>query len=225
MELANFRRVCCFARVNSSVTGITPKSNRPKVYVYKTPLIGLESLTRSFGSMYPRQLKHSLTVVVLPNFECEASDFLPRDPTSLETALKMLAGQSVEGHLRRRKLRRLPTANCWYVGECVVDDPCKAIDEFNRQVALFSWGCFCSGEQVQYRERGAGISCRVPDPTLRVLYFRAKRFNGTILTATSLPPFPPTSFAELNTQLGSTVHEYACSETTAGHIQMLWLSI
>jgi len=116
-----------------------------RVFVVKIPLVGLEAPTRLLGPLYPHQLKHSMTLVVSPEGECRAYDFLPKDPESAAVLMTMLTGGTAEGILRTRPLSRVPSINTWEIGSCTCADGFQAAEDFNRQyppgIRLFHNDC------------------------------------------------------------------------------------
>jgi hypothetical protein len=55
-------------------------------------------------------------------------DFLPANPTSAATAAVLLAGGSVRGKLRERRLKRLPRHRCVLVAPSSFPQVCRGAD-------------------------------------------------------------------------------------------------
>lgn len=58
-------------------------------------------------------------------------DFQPQDPEDLYTAVVALSGRKVPGVVLKRKIKRLPEKNCWFVGYSQMDNAAEAVEKFN----------------------------------------------------------------------------------------------
>ncbi|KAK3240848.1 hypothetical protein CYMTET_49344 [Cymbomonas tetramitiformis] len=118
------------SRVQPSCVAST---KRIRVYVAKTPLIGLEGPAALIGDLYPREILHSMVVLQEESDgdACLALDFIPLNATSPVTATRLITGQSVAGQLREKRLTRLPEKRCWFVGEAQDEDALSAALEFH----------------------------------------------------------------------------------------------
>ena len=86
------------------------------VHIWKTPLVGLESLGALLGGAYPGLFEHAVVLVSSCDTSALALDFLPARPTSPGTALQLLSPAGTPGALRARRLSLRPRRRTWLVG-------------------------------------------------------------------------------------------------------------
>ncbi len=61
-----------------------------RVHVAAVPLVGFEAMAKRLGRLYPDQLAlHTLVVLQRADGSCTAYDFLPLQPTSPATAVRL----------------------------------------------------------------------------------------------------------------------------------------
>ena len=88
-----------------------------RVFVASVPLEGLE-FARAFMALnaFPRALTHEMILIKFADDDCVALyDFLPREPRSPRVAASLLAGASVPGVVRARRLAGVPGRRCAFV--------------------------------------------------------------------------------------------------------------
>eukprot|EP01024_Parvocaulis_polyphysoides_P011604 TRINITY_DN14087_c0_g2_i1.p2 TRINITY_DN14087_c0_g2~~TRINITY_DN14087_c0_g2_i1.p2 ORF type:complete len:171 (+),score=8.10 TRINITY_DN14087_c0_g2_i1:13-525(+) len=85
-----------------------------RIYRVKSALVGWEPLVNMLGSNFPQQLAlHTMLVMEdQTDLHCEVFDFLPAEPTNTEVIFTLLIGDKVQGTLRRKQIRKLPSK--WY---------------------------------------------------------------------------------------------------------------
>ena len=96
------RQVLCRAgKLGAEVGGAS-------VYVATIPLVGMEVFADLLGPRYPKQISPHSLVIIQQREEvsatdsskegstiCTAYDFLPVDPTSMQTAMRLLSGEGI----------------------------------------------------------------------------------------------------------------------------------
>ncbi|CAI9116363.1 OLC1v1017485C1 [Oldenlandia corymbosa var. corymbosa] len=102
-----------------------------EVYIATVPLKAPRGppqvLMSTLYSLNLFQFQHYMVIINNNNNNASQSevlvcDFQPEDPEDIFTAVSALSGGKVPGVVLTRKLKKLPTRKCWFVGHCSDDD-------------------------------------------------------------------------------------------------------
>ncbi|XP_058081002.1 uncharacterized protein LOC131229137 isoform X2 [Magnolia sinica] len=103
--------------------GMMKGMRRDAVYVSTVPLRAAKGPAQLFMSAAYSfnlwsDLQHYMVLIrpTSPPAQAVVFDFQPQDPENLYVALAALSGRQVPGVVRMRKLAKLPTRKCWFVG-------------------------------------------------------------------------------------------------------------
>eukprot|EP01023_Acetabularia_acetabulum_P036845 TRINITY_DN3483_c1_g1_i4.p2 TRINITY_DN3483_c1_g1~~TRINITY_DN3483_c1_g1_i4.p2 ORF type:complete len:165 (-),score=7.96 TRINITY_DN3483_c1_g1_i4:201-695(-) len=85
-----------------------------KIYSGKSILVGWEPVANILGPNFPQQLAlHTMLIMEdQTDLHCEVFDFLPAEPTKAGVIFTLLIGGKVQGKLRRKTMRKLPSKWC-----------------------------------------------------------------------------------------------------------------
>ncbi|KAL6999948.1 hypothetical protein U1Q18_001102 [Sarracenia purpurea var. burkii] len=126
--------VCSAAK--SRATGRS--RSRDEVYVAALPLRATRGpaqlIMSSAYSFNLWDLQHFIVILKPsspPLSQALVFDFQPQDPENIFVALAALTGRKIPGVVLMRKLTKLPTSKCWFVGCSRVDDAMDAAYKFN----------------------------------------------------------------------------------------------
>ncbi|OIT38737.1 PREDICTED: uncharacterized protein LOC109239012 [Nicotiana attenuata] len=123
--------------LSSSVLGnASVATRRDEVYVAAVALRATKGpaqlLMSTAYSLNFWDLQHFM-VIINPTSSSQALvyDFQPQDPESIAVAVAALSGRKVEGVVRTRTLKKLPTRKCWFAGYSE-SDAINAANKFNQ---------------------------------------------------------------------------------------------
>ncbi|XP_052178249.1 uncharacterized protein LOC127792011 [Diospyros lotus] len=113
------------------------RRSEDEVYVAAVPLRATKGPAKlAMAAAYSLnlwELQHFIVILKPPSsHEPLVFDFQPQDPEDIFVALAALSGRQIPGVVLVRRMKKLPTRRCWFIGHSRGDDAVDVAHKFNQ---------------------------------------------------------------------------------------------